>query len=723
MITNNSHYRCLLTHNLSSIKKLLYIILLSFYLSSWAVDSEKYYSLEAENVEYKSKESLIIAKGNVELFKKSYLLKADKVIYNKKTDKAFAYGNVVLIKPNGEELYGDSLELDNNLKEILVFELKARFKDNNVFTAKDAHTYSDKTIFNKGVYSPCKICKKSKPQWQIRSSNIEYVKKKDTVFINNFFDVYGVPSFYFPYIRVASFDSDPRSGFLFPSYYSYREIYGHGMSIPYYLRINDSNDFLYSPMFTTKHKILHSGKYRFMLQEGITNTINFEYINSKQNTNPSPSKNRFYVKSDFHHILNPNFSLKSNIEAVSDKSYLKNYHDQNVNYLKSFANLKYLGDGSRFDGTVHHFQELRDDQTDITVAPRLEYDKTIINGNSRYYIQSEATNVLKRKGGKISKANLKLDWNNDFIFHNHKIETSKTAYVDVYKFSNITSSAHNKKNYTFSRVTPEGSVAWKYPLMFSNSLAVTHLEPILKFVATPSNVHNDNIFNEDSQEIELNDSNLFINNRYSGSDRIEEGLRFNYGFVGSGEAALYKYPKYDFVFGQSYKFKKGGDYLVNSGLQDRKLSDYVGRLSFRTSSITDFHYLFQIDQKNYVFRKNEINSVFNFKFENKAINRVTLNAGLSAYDYKRNLSGIKKSASLTGTVYFLKEWYASVGMIRNIYKRKSKPIETKFSLGYKGQCTNIVLSAINNTTKDDKRGIQKGGFSYNFEIYLKNINY
>ena len=197
--------------------------------------------------------------------------------------------------------------------------------------------------------------------------------------------------------------------------------------------------------------------------------------------------------------------------------------------------------------------------------------------------------------------------------------------------------------------------------------------------------------------------------------------------MGSGEIFSYQYPKYDFVFGQSYKFKKGGDYSINSGLKDKKLSDYVGRMSLKTSSITDFHYLFQIDQENHTFRRNEISSVFNFPFENEKINRLVVDARLSSYNYKQDLNditqnNIRHSIALTSTVYFFKEWHCSAGIIKNLYKKQSKAIETKFAIGYKGQCTEIVLSAINNNTGDDKRGIQKGGFSYNFEIYLKNIN-
>ena len=421
-------------------KSLLLIILLFFTQLVYTKDIIKSYTLEADNVEYDSKKNILTALGHVELFRKDYLLKADKVIYNKTTDIAYAYGNILLVKPNGEELYAKSLELNNSLKEILCLELKARLNDENIFTAKKAHSYPDRINFDKVTYSPCKICKTKNPQWQIRSSNIKYVKKKDTTFTNNFFDIYGVPVFYFPYIRVPSYDAEPKSGFLIPSHLKSRKIYGYGLSTPYYIRINNSSDFIYSPILTTHTKILNVGKYRFMLQKENINTVYFEHASKH---NHYHNKDIFYINTNFNHQLNNNYSLKSHIENVSDKSYLSNYHGKNINYLSSFINLNYLDDNTQFNGITHHFQELRTNPTatknyaDITIAPLLEYDKIINIKNNKYLINVETSHIIKNKGGITDKANINLAWLNNYIYKNNKIETSKVVYLDTYKFSNI----------------------------------------------------------------------------------------------------------------------------------------------------------------------------------------------------------------------------------------------------------------------------------------------
>jgi LPS-assembly protein len=720
--------RSVLTYNLLRIKQLLFVIIILSAASAYGKGIKDSYTLEAERVEFDSKQNILTASGKVELFRKDNLLKADKVLYHKADNKAYAYGNVILIRPNGEEFYADSLELSNDFKEILAIELKARLRDNNVFTARRAHSYQEKMSFDKATYSPCIVCKGGKPQWQIRSSKIEYVKKKDTSFTNNFFDIYGVTSFYLPYFKVAAHDAEPRSGFLFPNYYKYRAILGAGVSVPYYLRINDSNDFLYTPIFTTKGKILHMGKYRFMLQKEHQNQITFDYIRSKQRTNPAPPQDRYYIKSNIDHTFSPQLLLTSEIAKVSDKSYLKNYRDQNINYLRSFVNLNHLTDTSQLNGASYHFQELRTENkrhnTDITIAPRLKYDKTLVHEKERFYIKTEALNMMQAHNGNISKMNVKLDWDRNYGFHNHKIETTKTVYLDVYKFSNLKPEllSSYKKDYTFSRAIPEVSAAWKYPVMVANSWQMTYLEPIVKAIVSQADVHNRNIFNADSQEIELNDSNVFNNNRYPGSDRLEEGFRMSYGLIGAGQVMSYQYPSYNFIIGQSYRAQKGGDYSVNSGLKDRRFSDYVGRVSLKTSYITDLHYLFQVDQRNYVFRKNEIGSVFNFDFKNKTLERLVLDAKLSSYNYKVDESGIRQSVSMTGTIYFFEEWYARAAVIQNLYRKSTKPIETAYALGYNGQCTTIVLSVINSNTRDETRGIKRGGYAYNFEVHLKNIN-
>ena len=682
---------------------------------------KKQYLLESDYIEYNKKENIITAKGHVEIFRENYLLKADKIIYNKDTNRAIATGNVLLVRPNGEEFYATSLELDDGLKELVADALKARLMGNNVFTADFATGSIDEIVFNKATYSPCEICQTTKPQWQIRSSHIDYARKKDTVFVNNLFDLYGIPIFYLPYMRVAAHDAEPRSGFLFPNNYKYRSIYGHGIAIPYYLRINNSNDFTYAPTITSTAQVLHSGKYRFMLQKETTNTIYAEYIKNTHKVIYKYPRGESYLKGNLYHKINEKVNFKSDIEVVSDKSYLKNYHDINKNYLRSFGELKYLGENCVFDGMIHHFQELRtfaSGHTDITVAPTIEYDTVILKDANRYIFNADAANIAKKNQGKIEKATAKLTWLRNYQYKNHEINVSGAANFGIYKFLH----ADNvNKNYSFGRAIPEFTTAWQYPLLLTRGTSIAQITPIFKLIALPPNTQNKHIINEDSQEIDITDSNIFDTNRYPGSDRIETGTWLAYGIKGGWYLYDAPYPMYNFLIGQNYRFQKSRDYSINSGLNNTHFSDYVGMLSVKTSAIIDLQYMFQVDKNDYVFRSNELASILTFEPPGE-INKVVLDFRLSAYNYKVNTDNVDKSISAGIEVYFLKEWSVGTHITENFFKGAMKPIETKFNLGYKGQCTNVIFSAIKDSTKDSIRKIRKGGFSYLLEVHLKNIN-
>jgi LPS-assembly protein len=684
------------------------------------------YFLEADKIEYKSKEQTIVATGHVEVSQKLYLLRADSLVYHRATNKVEAHGNVLLVKPNGEELYARSLELEDELKKIVAIQLTARLNDNNVFSASTATETEDKIIFNKATYSPCNICKESSPQWQVRASTIDYGKKKNTVFINNFFDLYGMPVFYLPYMQVASYDAPPRSGLLLPNNYKYNSIYGHGIEVPYYLRINDSNDLTYSPRITSKKIILHSAKYRFMLQEGHLNNIYVEYISSNKHKLTNTKGNEFYLKAHLVHDLTEKLKFRSDLEHVSHKSYLKNYHEENRNYLRSFAELNYLDESSRLEGGINNFQELRSaayGRTDIIVAPVIEYDKTILDGSNRYTINADAASITKRKHGVIDEANVILTWLRNYRHKNHLMDVSCAVNLSARKFVKADDQNDDRnRNYTFGTMVPEFSTAWRYPLLLRSHFNITQVEPIIRLIAIPSSLYNRNTINEDSQDIEITDSNIFDINRYAGTDRLENGVRLAYGVTGAGYFHDSGYPIYGFVFGQNYRFTKSNDYSFNSGLKNTNFSDYVGRLSFKTSSMVELYDMFQLDKNKYKFRKNEVGATFTFDIPEGKINKITLDTRWSAYDYKENLYNIKQSVTLGGAIHLLKEWRLAASATKNIANHSWKLIEARGSLGYSGQCTNILFSAIKNNTSDPTRKIIKGGLTYSIEVHLKNLN-
>ena len=79
------------------------------------------------------------------------------------------------------------------------------------------------------------------------------------------------------------------------------------------------------------------------------------------------------------------------------------------------------------------------------------------------------------------------------------------------------------------RVLPQLSVDWRLPLVRTEGGARQIVEPIVVLVASPNGGNPTEIPNEDSLSFEFDDANLFSANRFPGLDRVEGGLRINYG--------------------------------------------------------------------------------------------------------------------------------------------------------------------------------------------------
>ncbi len=83
-------------------------------------------------------------------------------------------------------------------------------------------------------------------------------------------------------------------------------------------------------------------------------------------------------------------------------------------------------------------------------------------------------------------------------------------------------------------------------------------------IVSPYGGNPDTIPNEDSQEVEFDDTNLFSSSRFSGLDRVESGPRVNYGVrwaaygAGGGHTSV--------LVGQSYRLKEDDTFAEGSGL-------------------------------------------------------------------------------------------------------------------------------------------------------------
>ena len=146
---------------------------------------------------------------------------------------------------------------------------------------------------------------------------------------------------------------------------------------------------------------------------------------------------------------------------------------------------------------------------------------------------------------------------------------------------------------------------WSYPWIADLGTWQTVFEPIAQGVLATNDNQIDRIPNEDSQDLEFDDTNLFAMNRFPGVDRVQPGPRVDYG----AQWSLYS-PEggaVRFLVGQSYRpFGDGGVYPIGSGLEDN-LSNVVGGLRASPAPWLDATWRFSIDPTDGQFDRNEIN--------------------------------------------------------------------------------------------------------------------
>jgi len=153
------------------------------------------------------------------------------------------------------------------------------------------------------------------------------------------------------------------------------------------------------------------------------------------------------------------------------------------------------------------------------------------------------------------------------------------------------------------RIHPQLKADWRLPLARQHGSVSQIIEPLASVIVSPYGGNSPKIPNEDSIDLEFDDTNLFSDNRFTGYDRVEGGPRINYGLkwglVGSkgGHTTVFA--------GQSYRLKDDDTFSAGSGLEGH-LSDFVGRLNISPGSHLDLIYRTRLDKDNLSPKRNEI---------------------------------------------------------------------------------------------------------------------
>ncbi len=230
------------------------------------------------------------------------------------------------------------------------------------------------------------------------------------------------------------------------------------------------------------------------------------------------------------------------------------------------------------------------------------------------------------------------------------------------------------------------------------------LEPVVRFVLSPNGGNPEKIPNEDSLVPEFSDGNLFVNNRFSGYDRIEHGPRASYGMRAM---ASYRRLYFDGLLGQHYRMQEDRNFPFSNDLNDH-FSDYVGKAGVQWKGLY-LAYRFRLDKENLNARRREVDMSYSGQ-------RLQMSAAYLSLKNDPILASREEFSAVTN-VAVNKNWLLGVNF------RKDLEIDQITNVGgqllYKNECVGISYIVSREFTRD--REI-KPSTKYLITVSLKNLN-
>ena len=304
----------------------------------------------------------------------------------------------------------------------------------------------------------------------------------------------------------------------------------------------------------------------------------------------------------------------ANVEYTGDKTFLQQYKYDGNDILTDRVYAERFNGRSYGVINAYAFQDLRPNQTtdQPNVLPMIsysDYGKPGATLGGRWGIDTSFTGISRPYGGQsVQRLSGNLNWQRQWISGwGIKSVLNLDARGDYYQVQDgaleTAGPSRAGDNYNVNRFLTDANWQSSMPFVKNGEYLQYEIEPIVAIGAT-SRIKNATVPNEDSQDIELDATNLFETSRYPGLDRIEDGERVTYG---SRQSITNPNGGYYSIFeGQSNRLSGNNNLPESSGLQ-KNLSDWVGEIRAMPSKYLDLDYHVRADNDTLAVQRHEVN--------------------------------------------------------------------------------------------------------------------
>lgn len=679
---------------------------------------------QATSVLYDEASQIITAEGQVEISQAGSIIKSDKIVYNLLQDKVEAIGHVVMMDSSGDVHFAERAELKSKLKDGYIKKLKSVLADGSRITASEGQKTGGRTVMKDASYTPCEECKVNpdKPVlWQIVADEVTHDKDNHSVdYKNAKFEVYGVPVAYVPYFSHSDGTIKQKSGFLTPKF-SLNSQLGFGLESRYYWGISPSEDATISAKVFSKNIPQLTGQYRKRFD---TAEIKFDssvtYSNDNDDTD-SDKKIRGHLFGDGLWDINDKWRSGYELQLATDDTYLREFDITRDNVLENQIYAERFNDRDYFVARALAFQDVRvsdrsADQPNILPEVQASFMSDPNNFlGGRWNADFSSLNLLREGNGQdIFRGSAGLDWQRRDVSSMGLINTFNISMrMDGYQISDRdeTSIVGGSGGANAFRFYPVIHDVISYPVSKDIGSAQIIVEPTVAFTVSTKTKNNSKIPNEDSQDVQIDTTNIFEANRFPGLDRVEDKSHVTYGtrtgiYLDDGS-------KGEVFLGQSYRFDNDSNpFPDGSGLSEQE-SDVVGQIALQYQNQYDLNYRFQLSSDNFQSERHELDGTADF-------GRLSLT---TTYLYARKLdkTDIQDSRQQIygASVYEFNDNWSFLSNARYDLSNEDQGLRyAGLGLNYSGQCFSI-LTSLRRSYADKETGDNATEFS--IQLGLKNI--
>jgi len=574
--------------------------------------SDKNVVLSADTVTKDDVNNTVSANGHVELVQGASMLLAEHVIWNQSTDIVIATGDVKLVDDVGNIYFGDYLEITDDMRQAFMRNVSGLLADNSRLVGQQADKDGDVMTINRGVYSSCELCKNDPtqpPTWQIKAVKVIHDSDNKRLYYHDAtFELDGLPIAWTPYFSTYDPSVKRADGLLY-SEIGYRSQLGIFSLSAYYFDIAPDMDLQLDGGYYSEQGPLLGGIFRERFDTGqiqLSGSLAESNIRQYPQNSPNPDDKtiRGHIFAEGEFDLSDNWRAGFNFARTEDDIYVLKYQYSSLQVLPSTAYVEGFFDRDYIIASVYSFQDLRANiNSDQPHAlPYVSYSFLGDPGDTLGGRWADSGSILDLQrlpgiipGESVERFTNNASWSRKLIGDSGLVTVlNASAETDYYWTQNaqpdpITDQTTAKPS--VGRVFPQAYAVLSYPLERPVGYANMIVEPIVSFVVAPAYANNKAIPNEDSNDIQIEESNIFSGNRFPGVDRIEGGSRVTYGVrtglynLGTGYT--------NFFLGESYRISGDTLYPTDSGLVTR-FSDIVGELEIAPGKLIDIDYRFQL---------------------------------------------------------------------------------------------------------------------------------